>query len=62
MFKSEICDQNLQHKCGNIINRDKPCLSKGCIRVVQVTNHRFDVNLTLHNAALNDAGDYILLK
>ena len=57
MFKGdEICEQNIQYECGN--NRDKPCLSKGRIRVVQVNHHKFDMNLSLPNAALNDAGVY----
>ena len=57
MFKGdEICEQNIQYECGN--NRDKPCLSKGRIRVVQVNHRKFDMKLSLPNAALNDAGVY----
>ena len=60
MFKGEICDQNLQYECGNTdINPDKLCPSEGRIRVAQVTkDHKFDMKLTLPNAALNDAGVY----
>ena len=61
MFKGAISEQNLQYKCINAgIYRDKPCLSKGRIGVVQVTDHKFDMNLTLHDAAPNDAGVYIV--
>ena len=59
MFKGAICERSLQYECINTgIYRDKPCLSKGRIGVVQVTDHKFDMKLTLHNAALNDAGVY----
>ena len=59
MFKGEICDQNLQYECGNTdTNPDKLCPSEGHIRVVQVTDRKFDMKLTLPNAALNDAGVY----
>ena len=59
MFKGAICEKNLQYECINTdIYRDKLCLSKGRIGVVQVTDHKFDMKLTLHNAALNDAGVY----
>ena len=56
MFKG---DENLQYECGNTgIYRDKPCLSEGRIGVVQVNDHKFDMYLTLHNAAPKDAEVY----
>ena len=59
MFKGEICDQNSQYECGHTdINPDKLCPSEGPIRVVQVTDRKFDMKLTLPNAVLNDAGVY----
>ena len=59
MFKGEICEQNIQYECRNtVINHEKKCQSKGRIGVVQVTGQNFDMKLSLHNAALNDAGVY----
>ena len=56
MFKG---DENLQYECGNTgIYRDKPCVSRGRIGVVQVNDHKFDMYLTLHNAAPKDAEVY----
>lgn len=52
MFKGEICEQNIQFECRNTGQ------SKGCIEVIQVTDHMFDMKLRLHNAALNDAEVY----
>lgn len=49
MFKGEICEQNIQFECRNTGQ------SKGCIEVVQVTDHMFDMKLS---AALNDAKVY----
>ena len=40
------------------IYHDKPCQHKGRIGVVQVTGLKFDMILSLHNAALKDAGVY----
>ena len=40
-------------------NTAKLCQPRGRIGVVQGTDHKFDLKLTLENAALNDTGVYI---
>ena len=60
MFKGAVCEQNLLYECGNTgINPDTPCLPKGRIRVIPLHKFKkFDMKLSLPNAALNDAGVY----
>ena len=61
LFKGVVSSPTLQYVCTNTgINRRKSCPSKGRIGVVQGTDHKFDMKLTLDNAALKDTGDYIV--
>ena len=61
MFKGVVNGPTLQwYVCTNTgINRRKSCPSK-TYGVVQGTDHKFDMKLTLDNAAINDTGDYIV--
>ena len=57
LFKGVVSGPTLQYVC---TNADRSCPSKGHIGVLQGTDHKFDMKLTLENAALNDTGDYIV--
>ena len=61
MFKGVVSSPTLQwYVCTNTgINHQKSCPSKGRIGVVQGTDHKFDMKLTLDNATLNDTGAMI---
>lgn len=56
LFKGRVSGSTLQYVC---TNTGKLCQPKGRIGVVQGTDHKFDMKLTLDNAILNDAGVYI---
>ena len=57
LFKGVVSGPTLQYVC---TNADRSCPSIGRIGVVQGTDHKFDMKLTLDNAAINDKGDYIV--
>ena len=56
LFKDRVSGSTLQYVCTNTA---KLCQPRGRISVVQGTDHKFDLKLTLENAALNDTGVYI---
>lgn len=61
LFKGSVSSQTLLYACTNTGNNHRqPCLPSGRVGVSQGAQHKYDMNLTLQNAAPSDAGLYIV--
>ena len=62
LFKGEIAAQNIVYNC---LGNDDPCPTQFSNQVLNTSvyaihgeGHRFNMNLTIQNAAMDDRGDY----